>query len=85
MEKYWRYEFPSVMNSKQLVKYVVLSVDPIVRQIRPSAKTRGSGDRKIRLAEVVVARERDFGANDKQFTVVTHLGNLLKEGDTVLG
>mmetsp|Transcript_10018 Transcript_10018/g.16755 ORF Transcript_10018/g.16755 Transcript_10018/m.16755 type:complete len:726 (+) Transcript_10018:51-2228(+) len=43
------------------------------------------GDRKLRLAEVVVARERDMGVNDTQFTCLTHLGNLLKAGDTVLG
>lgn len=73
------------MNSKQLIKYVVLSVEPIVTTLRPSAKSRGNSDRKIRLAEVVVARERDFGVTDVQFTCVTHLGNLLKEGDVVLG
>ncbi len=84
-EKYWRYEFPAVMTSKQLTKYIVLAVEPVVQALRPSAKTRGNSDRKIRLAEVVVARERDFGSNDIQFTVLSHLGNLLREGDEVLG
>ena len=42
-------------------------------------------DRKIRLAEVVIARERDFGVNDVQYTCITHLGNILREGDVVLG
>lgn len=51
---------------------------------RPSAKIRGK-DRKFRLAECVVARERDLGENDTQFTCITHLGNLIKVGDTVLG
>lgn len=74
------------MNSKQLIKYTVLSVEPIIKEMRQSAKSRSKGsDRKIRLAEVVVVRERDFGVNDTQFTCITHLGNLLKEGDTVLG
>ena len=74
------------MNSKQLIKYTVLSVEPIIKELRTSAKSRGKGsDRKIKLAEVVVVRERDFGVNDTQFTCITHLGNLLKEGDTVLG
>ena len=84
-EKYWRFEFPAVMSSKSLIKYVVLSVEPIVASLRPSAKVRGNSSRKIRVAECVVARERDFGVNDTQFTITTHLGNLLKEGDTVLG
>ncbi len=38
-----------------------------------------------KLAECTIARERDFGQNDIQFTVVTHLGPLLSSGDVVLG
>lgn len=38
-----------------------------------------------KLAECVVARERDLGQNDIQFTCLTHLGPLLSAGDTVLG
>jgi hypothetical protein len=39
----------------------------------------------MRLAECVVAREKDLGVNDTQHTVVTNLGHILKEGDTVFG
>ena len=87
-EKYWRHEFPSLMNSREVIKYIVLSVEPIINttSLRPSNKKRGSGaDRKLRLAEVIVARERDFGINDNQYTCTTHLGNILREGDMVLG
>lgn len=110
------------MNSRQLIRYVVLSVEPVFTAVRPSAKagkirtgsrrTSGSnddgeysssiaggsvmggggsvlgsvvGDRKLRLAECVVARERDLGVNDTQFTCITHLGNVLHVGDAVLG
>lgn len=83
-EKYWRYSFPSIMNSRQLIRYVVLSIEPILPSNRPTAKKRGV-DRKLRLAECILARERDFGVNDTQFTCVTHLGHLLKEGDVALG
>eukprot|EP01038_Epipyxis_sp_PR26KG_P009414 gene9414-12680_t len=84
-EKYFRNEFTAVMNSRQLIRYVVLSVDPFLKNIRPSARARGGTDRKTRLAEVVVARESDFAVNDIQFTCITHLGHILKEGDIVLG
>jgi hypothetical protein len=87
-DKYWRHEFPSLMSSREVAKYIVLSVEPILNttSMRPSNKKRGTGsDRKVRLAEVTVAREKDFGMNDTQFTCVTHLGNILREGDTVLG
>ena len=83
-EKYWRHEFLSAMTSRDLVRFVVLSLEPILAAPRASAKRRGV-DRKLRMAECVVARERDFGVTDTQFTCVTHLGHILKEGDTVLG
>lgn len=59
--------------------------------IMPGGSVMGSmigsviGDRKLRLAEITVARERDFGVNDQQFVCISHLGNLLREGDVVLG
>ena len=50
----------------------------------PSSFSRGI-DKKMRLVECVVAREKDFGVNDIQHTVITNLGNILKEGDMVFG
>lgn len=91
-DKYYRNEFGSVMNSRELVKFVVLSVEPILKEARVGAKRRGASglgaagvSGKVRLGECVVARERDLGENDDQFTVITHLGNLLKVGDMVMG
>jgi hypothetical protein len=72
------------MNSRQLVRFVVLAVEPVVAAVRASAKRRGA-DRKMHMAECVVARERDFGTNDTQFSCLTHLGAILREGDVVMG
>lgn len=83
-EKYFRDEFGGVMSAKQLIRFVVLSVEPLLTEQRVSAKKRGA-DRKMRMAECVVARERDFGVTDEQFVVTTHLGNILREGDIVQG
>jgi hypothetical protein len=66
------------------MSFVVLSAEPVLAESRPTARKRGV-DRKMRLAEIVVARERDFGVNDTQFTVLSHLGHLLREGDLVQG
>lgn len=44
-----------------------------------------SFNNRICQAEVTVARKADFGVNDTQFTVITHLGHWLKPGDYVLG
>lgn len=72
------------MNSRNLVRFIVLSIDPILQSHRPSAKTRGV-DRKLRMAEIIIAKESDFGVRDVQYTCITHLGHIIKEGDTVLG
>jgi nonsense-mediated mRNA decay protein 3 len=37
------------------------------------------------LADITVARNSDFGRNDRTFYIRTHLGNVLNPGDTVLG
>jgi nonsense-mediated mRNA decay protein 3 len=87
-ERYWYAdERPqSVMNSRQLVKFVVLSVEPILHEPRACAKKRGgSGLGRPRLAECVLMREEDLGVTDQQFSCVTHLGYILREGDVVLG
>ena len=84
VDKYWRHEFTPVMTSRELLPFVVLSVEPVMQDARASAKKRGAG-RKVQMAECVVARESDFGVNDTQFTCLTHLGHILREGDVIMG
>jgi nonsense-mediated mRNA decay protein 3 len=72
------------MSGRDLVRFIVLSVDPILHSVRASAKKRGH-DRKLKLAECTVVRESDFGINDTQYVCTTHLGHILKEGDVVMG
>lgn len=43
------------------------------------------GVEKYALADVEVAREADFGANDERLSTVTHLGHLINSGDVVMG
>lgn len=50
-----------------------------------STTVTGGPRGKFLLADVTVARARDFGVNDIRFTVRSHLGNILRAGDTVLG
>lgn len=72
------------MSSTRLVPYVVLGTEPLPEKARPSAP-RGHRIRKARMAEVELARECDLGRNDNRATVVSHLGHILRAGDTVLG
>ncbi|CAG8541670.1 2551_t:CDS:2 [Paraglomus brasilianum] len=70
---YWRTPFSSLASSKDLIQYYVLDVEPI--------RTKG----KYVLADIQVARLSDFGRNDTVFFARSHLGAILKAGDTVLG
>jgi nonsense-mediated mRNA decay protein 3 len=73
-EQYWRWSFRPTMVSVQLVEFIVLDTE--LTDIR---------DGKYVVAEVEVARVADFGVNDVTFHLRTHLGHVLKHGDTVLG
>jgi nonsense-mediated mRNA decay protein 3 len=56
MEKYWRYGFFPALSTRQLTKFIVLAVEPLVQEVRASAKVRGHASKKMRMAEVTVAR-----------------------------
>ena len=71
---YWQTPFRSIAGHAQMIEYVVLDITPL-------GPTRG----KFVLADVMVARSRDLGNNDTQFFARTHLGHILRAGDTALG
>ena len=84
-EKFFRYTINACMTTRQFTKFIVLSVEPVLMKERACVSSKRGHDRKSKLAECVIAREKDFGVNDTQFTVLTHLGNLLRDGDIVQG
>jgi nonsense-mediated mRNA decay protein 3 len=51
----------------------------------PAYRGPDSGVSKYALADVVVARESDWGVNDATLSTVCHLGHLIQPGDVVLG
>ena len=71
---YWRAPFTALASVKSMIEFVVLDVEPL-------GPVRG----KHVLADVHVARMSDFGHNDNEFIVRSHLGALLNPGDTALG
>lgn len=79
-DKYWRNPFKALMSFKALTEYTVLDSTPVA-----STRKFIRVNRKTRLAEVEVVRNSDFGVNDQRFIATSHLGHLLKAGDTVLG
>mmetsp|Transcript_18620 Transcript_18620/g.56214 ORF Transcript_18620/g.56214 Transcript_18620/m.56214 type:complete len:550 (+) Transcript_18620:224-1873(+) len=71
---YWHSPFRSLILPKQLVEFVVLDIELL-----------GPTTSRHSLAEAQVARKSDFGRNDRMYTTITHLGQILHPGDTALG
>ncbi len=71
---YYRAPYRPLLSSKALTEFIVLDVEPA-----------GAPVGRWQLAEAQVVRAADFGRNDTQLFARTHLGAVLKPGDTVLG
>lgn len=84
---YWKAPFKPVLSRGDLVEFVVLDVE--LRDPEWATRGRKHGVRQGRearaLADVTVARRSDFGQSDRTVTTLTHLGNILKEGDYAWG
>ena len=81
VEKFNNAPFRALLTPQSLVEYTVLGVS-----FNPHHAQQEAGDkRRLRLEEVTVCRTDHLGQDDAILTVNTHLGALLREGDTVLG
>ncbi|KAG5513864.1 hypothetical protein PMAC_000486 [Pneumocystis sp. 'macacae'] len=71
---YWKMPFFSLCDVKDLVEFIVLDVELL-----------GPVTCKFALAEIQVMRSFDLGSNNNSYFVYSHLGSILKTGDTVMG
>ncbi len=73
---YWREKIPfgPLADAQELVEFIVLDIEP-------------SGPRKGKWvpAEATVARAADLGVNENTYFTRTHLGHLLRPGDSAMG
>jgi len=79
-----RHAIRVLLDGKRLTKFTVLGIEPAL-PVRKATMPHRRRMRKARMAEVTLARERDLGKNDETVVAMTHLGHLLKTGDSVLG
>lgn len=71
---YWRMPFAPLADVQELVEFVVMDIEPI-----------GPQKGRFLLADATVARASDLGVNDTTYNIRTHLGSILKAGDTAMG
>lgn len=81
---YWREPFNAICNPKALTEFIVMDIEPIMDKDRKYFPGQGPISKKHVLADVWVVRASDLGMTDTTHTR-THLGHILKPGDSVLG
>ncbi|XP_008556831.1 60S ribosomal export protein NMD3 [Microplitis demolitor] len=82
---YWRESFNSICNPKQLTEYIVMRIEPLKSSEIKFFPGQGSISNKHVIAEVELVRASELGLTENYIYARTHLGHLLKEGDSALG
>lgn len=80
---YFRYPFLPICDPKQLVEYTVMDVE-ILKNRKPFPG-QGFVSMKHVVADVWLVKSSELGISDSNIHTKSHLGHLLKPGDTVLG
>lgn len=79
---YWKHMFKALCTRDRLTRFIVLNVEEVDFDVNTS---RAAAKQKFRMVRLEVARESEFGVNDRTFIVNTHLGEHINIMDTVLG
>lgn len=82
---YWREPFASICGPKQLLEYVVMNVEYISEKDRPRFSGQGTLSDKHALADVWLVKSSELGLTEDHHHCRTHLGHIIKPGDSVLG
>lgn len=80
---YWRNPFQACCSPKNLIEFTIMELEPVRDRRQKSGE--GALSKKHLLADCWVIRSDQLGMHEDYTHTVTHLGHLLKPGDTVLG
>ncbi|XP_015512894.1 60S ribosomal export protein NMD3 [Neodiprion lecontei] len=82
---YWRYPFNSICNPKQLTEYVVIDIEPIKEKDKKIFPGQGAVSNKHVVSDVWLVKASELGISENTIHTRTHLGYILKPGDSALG
>lgn len=82
---YFRAPFEAICNPKQLVEYIVMDIELINEKDRKSYPGQGTVSYKHALCDIWVVRASELGIAESNIHTRSHLGHLLKVGDSVMG
>jgi len=75
--RYWGYGFRPIASRDRLIEFIILDID----LVQTGQQYKG----KYALAEATVVKAGTMGKSSKSYFTITHLGNVLNVGDSVLG
>ncbi|EEB15514.1 Nonsense-mediated mRNA decay protein, putative [Pediculus humanus corporis] len=82
---FWRTPFSIICSPPQMIEFVVIEIDVINANEKQRFKGQGAISHKHLLADVWVVKASELGINENTIHTRTHLGAILKPGDSVLG
>ncbi|CAH0381717.1 unnamed protein product [Bemisia tabaci] len=82
---YWRNPFQMIFHSKQLIEFIVMDIELVRNEDLKVFPGQGRVSHKHVVADVWVVKASELGINENPTHVRSHLGHLLKVGDSVLG
>nr|XP_022919681.1 60S ribosomal export protein NMD3 [Onthophagus taurus] len=82
---YWRYPFNSICNPRQLTEFIVMDIEPILEKDKKYFPGQGAISTKHVPADAWVVKASDYGIVSDTIHTRTHLGHVLRAGDSVLG
>ncbi|KAI4503367.1 hypothetical protein M0802_001589 [Mischocyttarus mexicanus] len=82
---FWRYPFNCICNPKQLIEYIVMNIDIVKDKHKKVFPGQGSISTKHVIADIWLVKATELGIDENPIHSRTHLGHVLKPGDSVLG
>lgn len=82
---YYRQAFDAIANPAQLIEYVVMDLEIVRGQELHAFPGQGKVSQKHVIADVWLVKASELGINENTVHTRTHLGHLLKVGDSAMG
>lgn len=82
---YYRSTFDAICNPQQLTEYVVMDMEIVRDNELTVFPGQGAISQKHVIADVWLVKAAELGINENAVHARTHLGHLLKVGDSAMG
>lgn len=82
---YYRQAFDAIANPAQLIEYIVMDLEVVRDGELHAFPGQGKVSQKHVIADVWLVKASELGINENTVHARTHLGHLLKVGDSAMG